>query len=219
MCLGLEMSATSRSNIMSGDEGHAEDVWDWRRDVHAQQRRFPDLVNHFPFSMSIRILVIGSGAREHALAWRLARSPASEHIFVCPGNPGTSAEPKTSNVDLPQADFDRLVQFALQNNVSSSSSSLYAALINRSGEPRRSRARATSRRWNRNSFSSRFAYQITDNFRTTLIVIKWEFPSSALPLSRLEWRVQRRLQKILWQGIRSPLLDFAFLAPHNLTMP
>ncbi|KAF8349707.1 aminoimidazole ribonucleotide synthetase [Amanita rubescens] len=67
--------------------------------------------------MSIRILVIGSGAREHALAWRLARSPASQHIFVCPGNPGTSLEPKTSNVDLPQADFDRLVQFALQNNV------------------------------------------------------------------------------------------------------
>lgn len=68
--------------------------------------------------MSIRILLIGSGAREHALAWRLARSQAADHIFVCPGNSGTSAEPKTSNVDLPPSDFDRLVQFALQNNVS-----------------------------------------------------------------------------------------------------
>lgn len=95
----------------------AADVWD--ADTCSEQRpptpafRIPLLV-----FMSVRILVIGSGAREHALAWRLARSQAAEHIFVCPGNPGTDAEPKTSNVDLPASDFDRLVHFALQNNVS-----------------------------------------------------------------------------------------------------
>ncbi|KAF8913056.1 bifunctional purine ADE1 [Gymnopilus junonius] len=68
--------------------------------------------------MSVRILVLGSGGREHALTWRLAQSPILDHIYVCPGNPGTSQEPKTSNVtDISPSDFPRLVEFAVQHQI------------------------------------------------------------------------------------------------------
>ncbi|KIL71735.1 hypothetical protein M378DRAFT_241244 [Amanita muscaria Koide BX008] len=67
--------------------------------------------------MPFRILILGSGGREHALAWKLARSQSTEHIYVCPGNGGTKREPKTSNIDLPIGDFARLVEFALKNNI------------------------------------------------------------------------------------------------------
>ncbi|KAI0652094.1 aminoimidazole ribonucleotide synthetase [Trametes meyenii] len=66
----------------------------------------------------LRILLIGSGGREHALAWKLSQSPRVEKIFVCPGNGGTSLESKTSNVDLSASDFPALVDFALKNEVS-----------------------------------------------------------------------------------------------------
>ncbi|KAK2461600.1 hypothetical protein APHAL10511_006063 [Amanita phalloides] len=64
-----------------------------------------------------RVLIIGAGAREHALAWRFSRSSSQPHIFVCPGNAGTLDLPRCSNVHLPPADFPRLVQFALENNI------------------------------------------------------------------------------------------------------
>ena len=68
--------------------------------------------------MSIRILLLGSGGREHALAWKLARSPLLDHVYVCPGNAGTQQEPKTSNVnDISLDDFSRLVDFALEHKV------------------------------------------------------------------------------------------------------
>jgi Phosphoribosylglycinamide synthetase, N domain len=68
--------------------------------------------------MSIRILLLGSGGREHALAWKLARSPLLDHIYVCPGNAGTPQEPKTSNInDISLDDFPRLVEFALEHKV------------------------------------------------------------------------------------------------------
>lgn len=68
--------------------------------------------------MSIRILLLGSGGREHALAWKLSRSQLLDHIYVCPGNGGTAQERKTSNVDLSMSDFPRLVEFAVKNEVS-----------------------------------------------------------------------------------------------------
>jgi phosphoribosylamine--glycine ligase/phosphoribosylformylglycinamidine cyclo-ligase len=68
--------------------------------------------------MSTRILLLGSGGREHALVWKLARSPLLDHIYVCPGNAGTQQEPKTSNItDIPLNDFPRLVDFALAHKV------------------------------------------------------------------------------------------------------
>ncbi|KAF8640650.1 hypothetical protein AX17_000307 [Amanita inopinata Kibby_2008] len=67
--------------------------------------------------MSIRILLLGSGGREHALAWKLAQSQLTDHIYVCPGNGGTSQEPKTTNVSLPADDFPSLVRFAVENKI------------------------------------------------------------------------------------------------------
>ncbi|KAK7064022.1 Phosphoribosylformylglycinamidine cyclo-ligase [Favolaschia claudopus] len=68
--------------------------------------------------MSIRILLLGSGGREHALAWKLSKSPLVDKIFVCPGNGGTDQLSKTSNVtSVSAADFPALVAFALDNQV------------------------------------------------------------------------------------------------------
>ncbi|PBL00486.1 aminoimidazole ribonucleotide synthetase [Armillaria gallica] len=67
--------------------------------------------------MSIRVLVIGNGGREHSLTWKISQSKHLDRIFVCPGNGGTSREAKTVNVDLPPNDFPRLVKFAVQNKV------------------------------------------------------------------------------------------------------
>jgi phosphoribosylamine--glycine ligase / phosphoribosylformylglycinamidine cyclo-ligase len=67
--------------------------------------------------MSLRVLVLGSGGREHALGWKLAASPRVERLFVCPGNGGTATLPKTENVSLSGTNFDELVKFAVENDV------------------------------------------------------------------------------------------------------
>lgn len=67
--------------------------------------------------MSIRILLLGNGGREHALAWKLSQSELLDRLYVCPGNGGTAQEPKTTNVDLSPSDFPRLVEFAVKNEV------------------------------------------------------------------------------------------------------
>ncbi|KAF9056567.1 aminoimidazole ribonucleotide synthetase [Panaeolus papilionaceus] len=68
--------------------------------------------------MSIRVLLLGGGGREHALAWKLSQSPLLDHLYVCPGNAGTSKEPKTTNVtDISPEDFPKLVQFALNHDI------------------------------------------------------------------------------------------------------
>ncbi len=58
-----------------------------------------------------RVLVIGSGGREHALAWRLAQSSTVEKTFVAPGNAGTALEQKIENVVLDVADFSAVIAF------------------------------------------------------------------------------------------------------------
>lgn len=63
----------------------------------------------------MNILVIGSGGREHAIAWKLAQSPRAERIFVAPGNAGTGIE--AENVDISQSDFPRLIRFVRENQV------------------------------------------------------------------------------------------------------
>ncbi|HYC38747.1 MAG TPA: phosphoribosylamine--glycine ligase [Usitatibacter sp.] len=63
----------------------------------------------------MKILVIGSGGREHALAWRLAQSPRVSRVFVAPGNAGTAREDGLTNLDL--ASIPELVKFARADNI------------------------------------------------------------------------------------------------------
>lgn len=65
----------------------------------------------------MKVLVIGNGGREHALAWKAAQSPLVEHVFVAPGNPGTVAENKISNVEIGPCDLDKLVAFATTEKI------------------------------------------------------------------------------------------------------
>jgi phosphoribosylamine--glycine ligase len=48
----------------------------------------------------MNVLVIGGGGREHALAWKIARSPRVAKVFVAPGNAGTAGEPELTNVAI-----------------------------------------------------------------------------------------------------------------------
>ena len=65
----------------------------------------------------MNILIIGSGGREHALAWKAAQSPQVEKVFVAPGNAGTLLDNKLANVSLDMLDFSRLADFAEANDV------------------------------------------------------------------------------------------------------
>lgn len=58
----------------------------------------------------MKILLIGAGGREHALAWKLAKSKKVEKIFVAPGNGGTAIENKCENINI--TDICELVKFA-----------------------------------------------------------------------------------------------------------
>jgi phosphoribosylamine--glycine ligase len=60
----------------------------------------------------VKVLVIGAGGREHALAWKLAQSARVRQVFVAPGNAGTAGEPKVSNVAIAAEDVTRLLAFA-----------------------------------------------------------------------------------------------------------
>ena len=67
----------------------------------------------------LRILLIGNGGREHALAWKLSQSPRVDTIYVVPGNGGTARGlDKVENVDTVKADdFPALVAFAKEKNI------------------------------------------------------------------------------------------------------
>src|SRR5258707_1427211 len=63
----------------------------------------------------MKILVIGSGGREHALVWKLGRSPDAERIFCAPGNAGTAEI--AENVAISSGDLKALVRFARENRI------------------------------------------------------------------------------------------------------
>ena len=63
------------------------------------------------------ILIIGSGGREHALAWKAAQSPLADTVYVAPGNAGTAREPKLENVDIGVGDIPALVRFATEKQI------------------------------------------------------------------------------------------------------
>ena len=65
----------------------------------------------------MNILVLGSGGREHALAWKIAQDAKVTQVFVAPGNAGTATEPKCVNVQLDILDNPAIIAFAKENNV------------------------------------------------------------------------------------------------------
>ncbi len=65
----------------------------------------------------MKVLIIGGGGREHALAWKVAQSPRVATVFVAPGNAGTAREPGLANVTIAVDDLDGLVAFARDEGV------------------------------------------------------------------------------------------------------
>ncbi len=65
----------------------------------------------------MKVLVVGGGGREHALAWKISQSPLVEKIFVAPGNAGTAQEKKTENSAIAPTDIVALISFAKTNNI------------------------------------------------------------------------------------------------------
>ena len=65
----------------------------------------------------MKVLVIGSGGREHALAWRCAQSARVEKVYVAPGNGGTAVDHKQENIAIDAMDFPALAEFARSRDV------------------------------------------------------------------------------------------------------
>src|SRR3989344_6159168 len=65
--------------------------------------------------MKKKVLIVGAGAREHALAWKLAQSPQKPELFVAPGNGGTAAI--IQNVPMATTDIEGLLKFAKENRI------------------------------------------------------------------------------------------------------
>jgi len=65
----------------------------------------------------MKILIVGSGGREHAIAWNVAKSGHVEKVFVTPGNAGTAREPKVENIEIGVTDIDGLIRFAVQKGI------------------------------------------------------------------------------------------------------
>jgi phosphoribosylamine--glycine ligase len=65
----------------------------------------------------VKVLIVGNGGREHALAWKCAASPRVTEVLVAPGNAGTAAEPRVRNVAVPAADIGGLLELARREGV------------------------------------------------------------------------------------------------------
>lgn len=65
----------------------------------------------------MKILVIGSGGREHALAWKAAQDIDVSEVFVCPGNAGTELEEKLTNITIDHTDFDSIEKFCHEQKI------------------------------------------------------------------------------------------------------
>src|SRR3979411_371986 len=65
----------------------------------------------------MKILIVGGGGREHALAWKCAHSSRVREGFVAPGNAGTAFQPKARHVDIPADDIDALLEFAVREDI------------------------------------------------------------------------------------------------------
>ncbi len=67
--------------------------------------------------MRMKLLVIGGGGREHALAWKLAQSPRVDEVIIAPGNAGSAREPKCRNVAIKPTDIDGLLALVREEGI------------------------------------------------------------------------------------------------------
>ena len=65
----------------------------------------------------MKVLIVGSGGREHALSWKISQSPKVTDIFVAPGNGGTELEKKITNIDIDSSDIEGLINFAKSEQI------------------------------------------------------------------------------------------------------
>lgn len=65
----------------------------------------------------MNVMVVGGGGREHAIAWKLAGSEKVDRVFCAPGNGGTLTESKCENVDIKALEFEKLSEFAVNNDI------------------------------------------------------------------------------------------------------
>ncbi len=65
----------------------------------------------------MKVLIVGGGGREHALAWKCAQSARVERVYVAPGNAGTALEPRVENLDIPAEDIAALRNFAQHQSI------------------------------------------------------------------------------------------------------
>ena len=65
----------------------------------------------------MKVLIVGGGGREHALAWKCAQSPRVHQVFVAPGNAGTALEPNVRNLDIAADNIEALLEFAVREDI------------------------------------------------------------------------------------------------------
>ena len=65
----------------------------------------------------MKVLIIGNGGREHAFAWKSAQSEKVSHVYVAPGNAGTSRENKVTNINISVNEIDKLIEFAIKKSI------------------------------------------------------------------------------------------------------
>jgi phosphoribosylamine---glycine ligase len=65
----------------------------------------------------VKVLILGSGGREHAFAWKIAQSPRVTKVYVAPGNAGTALERNVANVDIAADDVPALIEFARRERI------------------------------------------------------------------------------------------------------
>ena len=65
----------------------------------------------------MKVLIIGSGGREHALAWKSSQDENVSEVFVSPGNAGTALESKTSNINLDLDNFESIKNFCKEQDI------------------------------------------------------------------------------------------------------
>lgn len=65
----------------------------------------------------MNVLIVGSGGREHALAWKMAQSPQVTKVYVAPGNGGTATEKKVENIPIKATEIEQLLLFAKENQI------------------------------------------------------------------------------------------------------